>query len=130
MHTYSFLFAPNFDALPADFPSTREMNIQIGKWANFLEGRSNALLVRVPSGKFKQMGLTSLTKKQLRADGQLTSRTMQQGRKVHNLAIELFRQYFTEQLAKDGRKHSKQAFAKFKLTWETALLDFRRNFFK
>jgi hypothetical protein len=55
---------------------------------------------------------------------------MQQGRKVHNLAMELFGQYFREQLAKDGRKHSKQDFAKFRLAWETTFLDFRRNFFK
>ena len=130
MHSYGFLFAPNSDALPADFPSTREINIQIAKWANLLEERSNALLVRVPSKKLKQMGLRGLTKKQLREDGRLTSQTMQQGRKVHNLVIELFRQYFTDQLAKNGRKQSKQDFAKFKLTWESALLDFRRGFFK
>jgi hypothetical protein len=130
MHSYSFLFAPNSDALPADFPSTREINIQIGKWANLLEERSNALLVRVPSRKVKQMRLTGLTKKKLREDGRLTSQTMQQGRKIHNLVIESFRQYFTEQLAKDGRKHSKHDFAKFREQWETAILEFRRNFFK
>jgi hypothetical protein len=130
MHSYGFLFAPDSDALPPDFPSTREINIQIGKWANFLDERSNALLVRVPTRKLKQMGLRSLTKKQLREDGRLTSQTMQQGRKVHNLVIESFRQYFTEQFAKDGRKHSKQDFAKFRERWETAILEFRRDFFK
>jgi len=130
MHSYTFLFAPDSDVLPADFPSTREINIQIGKWASLLEERSNALLVRVPTRKVKQMGLTGLTKKQLREDGRLTSETMQQSRKVHNLVMELFRQYFTQQLAKDGRKHSKQDFAKFRQQWETALLEFRRIFFK
>ncbi len=130
MHSYTFLFAPDSDVLPADFPSTREINIQIGKWASLLEERSNALLVRVPTRKVKQMGLTGLTKKQLLEDGRLTSRTMQQGRKVHTLVLGLFKYYITEQLAKHGRKHSKQDFAKFRLAWETAVLDFRRNFFK
>lgn len=130
MHSYGFLFAPDSDGLPADFLSTREINIQIGKWANLLEERSNALLVRVPSRKVKQMGLTGLTKKQLREDGRRTSQTIQQGRKVHKLVIESFRQYFTEQLAKDGRKYSKRDLAKFRERWETSILEFRRNFFK
>ena len=131
MHIYGFLFAPDSDALPSDFPSTREINIQIGKWANLLDERSKGLLVRVPTRKLKQMWLRrGLTKKQLREDGRLTSQAMQQGRKVHNLMIELFRHYFTEQLAKDGRTHSKQDFAKFREQWESALLGFRTGFFK
>jgi hypothetical protein len=130
MHLYRLVFAPDSDVLPAEFPSTREINIQIGKWESLLEERSKALLVRVPSRKVKRMALTGLTKKQLLEDGRLTSRTMQQGRKVNNLALELFKHYLTEQLAKDGRKHSKQDFAKFRLAWEIAFLDLRRNFFK
>jgi hypothetical protein len=130
MHSYTFLFAPGSDALPPDFPSTREIDIQLGKWANLLDERSNAILVRVPSRKLKQVGLRGLTKKQLREDGRLTSQTMQQGRKVHKLVIESFRQYFTEHFAKNGRKHSKHDFAKFRERWETSLLEFKRNFFK
>jgi len=130
MHCYSHLFGPDCDVLPADFPSTREINIQIGKWARLLNERGKALLVRVPSRKAKQMGLPSLTKKQLLEDGRLTSRTMQQGRNVRDLALELFKDYITEQRAKYGRKHSKQDFAKFRLAWDTTLLNYRRNFFR
>jgi hypothetical protein len=128
MHSYTFLFATGSDALPPDFPSTREINIQIGKWANLLDERSNALIVRVPTRRLKQVGLRSLKKKQLREDGQLTSQTMQQGKKVHNLVIESFRQHFTEQFAKDGRKHSKQDFAKFRERWETSLFGVQKKF--
>jgi hypothetical protein len=128
MHCYSFLFAPDSDVVPADFPNKREINIQIGKWANLLEERS--VLIQVLRRKFKQMGLKRLTKKQLREDGRLASQTMEQGRKVQNLVMDSFRQYFTEQPAKNGRKHSRQDFAKFRQRWDTAFWEFRRNFFK
>src|SRR5579864_4398762 len=98
MHTYESIFGPDSEVLPAEFPSTREINIQIDKWNRLLEELSNRIVVRVPLRQLKRMKPRpkGLTKQQFRDQERLTSQTMQQGKKVGRLANQLFRQYFTE----------------------------------
>lgn len=95
-----------------------------------LEARGDNLLMPVPALKVKRLGLTTFTKKQFREEGRLTSQAMQQGRKVQNLLLGLLKQYLAEQSAKNGRKFSRQDFAGFRQTFESALLEVRRDFFK
>jgi len=132
MHSYRQMFAPDNDQLPAEFPSTREINIQIAKWERLLEERGHSIVVtvKVPARGLKQLKAKKLTKKQLRDEGRLTAQCMQHGRNVQDLIIETLRQYMNAQLAKEGRKITRQSFAQFRRKFEAAMLEYRRGFFK
>lgn len=130
VNMYESVFGPNADAFPESFPDTRELNIQIAKWRRMIDERGESILLVVPRGTTKRLGLKGLTKKQLREEGRRTSALMQQGKKVRSMVLELFRQFFAEQRGKRGEKFTRKDFATFRLEMETKFAESRKHFFE
>ena len=130
MVNFETFFAVGSPEQPAGFPDTREIHIQIRKWARLLDEHWPVVKLMVPPKQAKRLRRRALTKKELRQQGRESSRITQQGRVVNVMAVELLRQHLAAESARRGTAFSRQKFAEVRREWEAKLLEIRREFFR
>jgi hypothetical protein len=109
------MFETLLGVLPADFPNTRELRIQIAKW--------NRLLTSQPdTSPARMLGMSkAATKAWLKEDGKRSARTQAQGKKVRAMMIESFKGWLKVEWPKGGKKFTNKLFAEWRISFQQGM---------